>query len=161
VRARQRPAGRRHGERRDRRARGPGGDRGSRPMTERAGGPRRLPSNRYGRFSEDGREYVVTDPRAPRPWANVIAHPRAGLAVSHTGSGFSWIDNSQLATITRWQQDLVTDRSGRFLYVRDAESGAAWSLSPAPTWAPLDRYACRHGLGYTVFETARDGVVAE
>ena len=121
---------------------------------------RALPSNRYGRFSEDGREYVVTDPRAPRPWSNVIANPRSGLVVSHTGSGFSWIDNSQLAAITRWQQDLVSDRSGKFLYVRDAESGEAWSLSPSPTWAPLERYACRHGLGYTVFETSRGGVAA-
>jgi len=122
--------------------------------------PRPLPSNRYGRFSEDGREYVVTDPRPPRPWANVIANPRSGLVVSHTGSGFSWIDNSQLATITRWQQDLVSDRSGKFLYVRDADSGDVWSLSPSPTWVPLDRYACRHGLGYTVFETARDRIAA-
>jgi cellobiose phosphorylase len=122
---------------------------------------RALPSNRYGHFSEDGREYLVTDPRAPRPWSNVVANPRAGLAVSHTGSGFSWIDNSQLATITRWQQDLVSDRSGKFLYVRDADSGAAWSLSPSPTWAPLERYACRHGLGYTVFESAHEGVSAE
>jgi cellobiose phosphorylase len=121
---------------------------------------RPLASNRYGRFSEDGREYVVTDPRVPRPWSNVIANPRSGLVVSHTGSGFSWVDNSQLATITRWQQDLVSDRSGKFLYVRDADSGACWSLSPAPTWAPLERYACRHGLGYTVFETARDGIAA-
>jgi cellobiose phosphorylase len=127
-------------------------------MSER---DRALPANRYGRFSEDGREYVVTDSRAPRPWANVIANPRAGLAASHTGSGFSWIDNSQLATITRWQQDLVSDRSGKFVYVHDAESGTVWSLSPAPTWAPLDRYACRHGLGYTVFETRRDGISAE
>jgi len=125
-----------------------------------SGEARTLPSSRYGRFSEDGREYVVTDPRAPRPWSNVIANPRSGLVVSHTGGGFSWIDNSQLATITRWQQDLVTDRSGKFLYVRDADSGEVWSLSPSPAWAPLERYACRHGLGYTVFETAAHGVAA-
>ena len=70
---------------------------------------RRLPSNRYGHFSEDGREFVVTDPRPPRPWTNVIANERVGLAVSHTGSGFSWIDNSQLAAVTRWQQELAVD----------------------------------------------------
>ena len=39
---------------------------------------RRLPSNRYGHFSEDGREFVVTDPRPPRPWTNVIANQRVG-----------------------------------------------------------------------------------
>ena len=35
--------------------------------------------------------------------------------------GLSWIDNSQLGVIVRWQQDLADDRSGRFLYVRDRD----------------------------------------
>ncbi len=83
-----------------------------------------------------------------------------GLAVSHTGSGFSWIDNSQLAAVTRWQQDLAVDRSGKFVYVRDAEDGRLWSLSPSPTWAPLERYACRHGFGYTVFEALHHGIAS-
>src|SRR6266550_1304265 len=121
---------------------------------------RPLPANRYGHFSEDGAEYVVTDPRPPRPWTNLIANERVGLAVSHTGSGFSWIENSQLGTVTRWQQDLATDRSGKFLYVRDAEDRRLWSLSPAPVWAPYDRFACRHGMGYSTFETVFHGIEA-
>ncbi len=119
-----------------------------------------LPPGRYGHFSADGREYVITDPRPPRPWVNVIANPRVGLAVSHTGSGFSWIDNAQLAVIVRWQQDLAEDRSGRFLYLWDLDADDVWSLAPAPCWARYDRFACRHGLGYTRFETARGGVRA-
>ncbi|MFN7941554.1 MAG: glycosyl transferase family 36 [Thermoanaerobaculia bacterium] len=115
---------------------------------------------RYGRFSEDGREYVIVDPRTPRPWANVIANPRVGLAVSQTGSGFSWIDNSQLAAIVRWQQDLAEDRSGRFLYLSDRDDGEVWSLAPAPCWAAEARHVCRHGLGYTTFETEHRGVAA-
>ncbi|MRR11227.1 hypothetical protein EG835_01780, partial [bacterium] len=50
-------------------------------------------ANAYGRFTEDGREYVITDPRTPRPWVNVISNARAGLVVSQTGSGFTWVDN--------------------------------------------------------------------
>jgi cellobiose phosphorylase len=115
---------------------------------------------RYGHFSADGTEYVVTDPQPPRPWVNVIANPRVGLAVSQTGSGFSWIDNSQLAVVVRWQQDLAEDRSGRFLYLRDRDTGEVWSLAPAPCWPAYRRYACRHGLGYTVFETEHGGIAA-
>ncbi len=115
-------------------------------------------ANRYGRFSGDGTEYVVTDPHPPRPWINVIANARAGLTVSQTGSGFTWVDNSQLAVVTRWQQELARDSSGRFLYLRDGETGEVWSAAPAPCFPAYDAYACRHGLGYTTFETEKDGI---
>ena len=91
-------------------------------------------ANRYGQFAADGREYLITNPRTPRPWVNIIANPRLGLAVSQTGSGFTWVDNSQLAVLTRWQQDLAHDSSGKFLYARDTATGEIWSLSPAPVW---------------------------
>ena len=120
----------------------------------------RPPINRYGRFSEDGREYIITDPRPPRPWSNIISNPRIGLAVSQTGSGFTWIDNSQLGVITRWEQDFARDASGKFLYVRDVDDDRIWSLSPAPVWAPAAIYACRHGLGYTTFECQALGIRA-
>ncbi len=116
---------------------------------------------RYGHFSEDGREYRITDPRTPRPWINLIANPRIGLAVAQTGCGFSWIDNSQLAVLVRWQQELARDESGRFLYLADLESGRVSSLAPSPCWPAYDRFVCRHGLGYTVFETELDGLAAE
>jgi cellobiose phosphorylase len=114
----------------------------------------------YGHFSNDGTEYVVTDPWPPRPWINLIANPRVGLAVSQTGSGFSWIDNSQLAVMVRWQQEFADDRSGRFLYLRDRDTGEVWSLAPAPCRPAYDRYACRHGFGYTTFETEHRGLRA-
>jgi cellobiose phosphorylase len=116
--------------------------------------------NVYGHFSPDGAEYIITDPRPPRPWINLIANPRVGLAVSQTGSGFSWIDNSQLAVIVRWRQDLAEDCSGRFLYLWDRDADEVWSLAPAPCWPLYDRYACRHGLGYTTFETEYRGLRA-
>ncbi len=116
--------------------------------------------DRYGRFSDDGREYIVTDPNPPRPWANLIANERLGLAVSHSGSGFTWVDNSQLAVVNWWQQDFAQDTAGKFLYVVDGESKETWSLSPAPTWTPLDLYECHHGIGYSEFVTSRSGIEA-
>lgn len=115
----------------------------------------------YGHFSDDHREFVVTDPHPPRPWANVISNPRFGLAVSQSGSGFTWIDNSQLAVVNVWQQDFAQDTSGKFLYARDGESGEVWSLAPAPVWGALDAYACRHGIGYTTFELTAHEIASE
>lgn len=115
----------------------------------------------YGYFAEGGAEYRITDHRTPSPWSNIIANRRLGMAISQTGSGFSWIDNSQLAVLTRWQQEFAHDASGKFLYLRDAVSGEIWSLSPAPVFAKLDQYECRHGMGYTTFVTEFSGIRAE
>lgn len=117
--------------------------------------------DRYGRFSDDGREYIITDPWPPRPWSNVIANERLGLAVSHSGSGFTWIDNSQLAVVNWWQQDFAQDSSGKFLYVVDRQSGESWSLSPAPMWPKYEHFECRHGIGYSTFVTRFAGIEAE
>jgi cellobiose phosphorylase len=116
--------------------------------------------DRYGRFSPDGTEYWIADPRPPRPWSNIIANPRFGLAVSQTGAGFTWVDNSQLAVINDWKQDFAQDGTGKLLYARDADSGALWSLSPAPVFADHDTYECRHGIGYTTFHTLAHGIRA-
>ena len=118
-------------------------------------------ANAYGEFAADGREYVVRDPRTPRPWVNVIANRRAGLVVSQTGSGFTWVDNSQLAVVTRWEQDLTRDASGRFLYLRDLDTGEYWSLAPAPCLPAYDRFECRHGFGYTTFRSTFRAVMAD
>ncbi|HEX7828343.1 MAG TPA: glycosyl transferase family 36 [Thermoanaerobaculia bacterium] len=112
----------------------------------------------YGHFSADGREYIITDPRPPRPWSNIISNPRLGLAVSQSGSGFTWVDNSQLAVVNWWQQDFAQDTSGKFLYL--AEGDDLWSLSPAPVWADYDRFECRHGIGATTFVCERNGIVS-
>lgn len=114
----------------------------------------------YGEFSPSGDEYRIYDYCTPRPWVNVIANSRLGFVVSQTGSGFTWIDNSQLAVLTRWQQDLAYDASGKFLYLRDADADRLWSLSPAPTWPRYDRFVCRHALGFTTFETELEGIRA-
>jgi len=58
-------------------------------------------ASKYGYFTPDGREYVITRPDTPRPWVNVISNGDYGTIETQTGSGFSWRDNSNLSRITR------------------------------------------------------------
>src|SRR3990167_10788447 len=99
----------------------------------------------YGYFSEDGKEFVITRPDTPRPWSNVICPGDYGLVITQSGSGYSWRTHASLNRITRWNQDLVCDDWGKYIYIRDQESGEFWS----PTWKPVchtpEHYECHHG----------------
>jgi cellobiose phosphorylase len=107
-------------------------------------------ANTYGHFTDDGREYVITRPDTPYPWINVLTNGDYGLTLSQAGGGYSWLTHASLNRITRWEQDLIRDEAGKFLYLRDSATGEFWS----PTWQPcgacLQDYTVRHGLGYSV-----------
>ncbi|MCW5940686.1 MAG: hypothetical protein KIS66_00550 [Fimbriimonadaceae bacterium] len=108
--------------------------------------------NPYGRFDPATSAFVVTDPRTPRPWVNVLANERYGLVLSQAGGGFSWLDNCQLLRLNRWEQDLVTDAYGRFLYVQDGDELYSTTFQPTRRLATIDEI--EHGLGYTTFRRA-------
>jgi cellobiose phosphorylase len=114
----------------------------------------------YGHFSDAGDEYVVESSYTPTPWINVISNGDWGLTISNAGGGYSWHLNANLNRITRWEQDLVADASGKWIYLHEPASGETWS----PTLHPVGRHAhpiCTHGLGYTRFSAERQGIVSE
>jgi cellobiose phosphorylase len=107
----------------------------------------------YGYFSDDGQEYLITHPDTPVPWVNVISNENYGLVLSQAGGGYSWLKHASLNRITRWDQDLIRDEWGKFIYLRDMESGEFWSSSWQPAGRKLDKYCVRHGRGYSVIES--------
>ena len=117
-------------------------------------------TTKYGGFSADGNEYVITTPLTPRPWINVISNGDYGMTVSQTGSGYSWRTHAQLNRLTRWEQDLVKDEWGKYIYLRD-ERGNVWSAGWKPVCARPDAYRCRHGIGYTAIEARNFGIETE
>jgi cellobiose phosphorylase len=107
----------------------------------------------YGYFTDQGREYVIKTPTTPKPWINVISNKKNyGLVVSQTGGGYSWYKHAKQNRLTRWNQDIVRDNWGKYIYVRDNKSGKFSSCTYQPTKTKSKHYECRHGLGYSVFE---------
>ncbi|MBI1870890.1 MAG: glycosyl transferase family 36 [Chlamydiae bacterium] len=119
---------------------------------------KKLFKNDYGYFSEDGKEYVITRPDTPRPWVNVMSNGRYGVIVSQTGGGYSWMDNAQINRITRWEQDLIRDEWGKFIFLRDDEKGTGGSLTWKPTCSKFSSFECRHGVGFTTLEAVWQGI---
>jgi cellobiose phosphorylase len=115
----------------------------------------------YGFFSDDGREYDITRADTPMPWINVISNGDYGLTLSQAGSGYSWRTHASLNRITRWEQDLIRDEWGKYLYLRDAASGEFWSPSRQPCGNDLDEYRVRHGMGYSVIEARRGPITSQ
>jgi cellobiose phosphorylase len=106
---------------------------------------------RYGAFDFTTRTYKITDVRTPRPWVNVLSNDRYGLVLSQSGGGFSWLDNCQIFRLSRWEQDLVQNTFGRFLFLQDlSDPGSLWSSTLQPIRGDVDAEV-EHGLGFTTF----------
>jgi len=116
---------------------------------------------RYGYFDDHQREYVITRPDTPLPWINYLgSHAYFGL-ISNTAGGYSFYRDARLRRITRYRYNNVPmDFGGRYIYIRDNVSGEVWSPSWQPTRANLDKYECRHGMGYTTISASKDGLSA-
>ncbi|MGE5402133.1 MAG: GH36-type glycosyl hydrolase domain-containing protein [Ignavibacteriales bacterium] len=119
--------------------------------------------NKYGYFSENFREYIITDPRTPRPWFNYMWNNHYAGLVSHTGGGFSFLESPRDNRISRMRYNsLPWDRPGRYIIVKDVEDNKYWSLSWAPTIdLKYDKYECHHGQGYTKIITEIFGIRGE
>ena len=117
-------------------------------------------ANGYGGFSEDGKEYIIKlqeDKNTPLPWINVIANPKFGFQVSEAGAGYTWSLNSREYKLTPWSNDPILDPTGEALYLRDEETGEAWSVTANPKRGK-GSYTIRHGQGYSIFEHASHGL---
>jgi cellobiose phosphorylase len=104
--------------------------------------------NPYGRFDDAAREYVITRPDTPLPWLNYLGQDEFFGLCTNTAGGYTFWKDAKLRRLTRYRYNNVPyDLGGRYLYVNDA--GSVWNPGWKPTKAKLDKYECRHGLGYT------------
>ena len=114
---------------------------------------------RFGHFDDARREYVITTPQTPLPWINYLGSEDFFSLVSNTAGGYSFYRDARMRRLTRYRYNSSPlDMDGHHIYIKDG--GTVWNPGWQPTKTPLDRYSCRHGLGYTILEGEKDGICA-
>lgn len=113
---------------------------------------------KYGYFNDISKEYVITTPVTPLPWINYLGNKNFFGLISNTLGGYSFYRDARLQRLTRFRYNNVpTDMGGRYYYIKE-ENMAAWNPGFLPSKTPLDKYICRHGLGYSIIESEKDGL---
>jgi cellobiose phosphorylase len=95
------------------------------------------------------------------PWINYLGCQAYFGIISNTAGGYSFYSDARLRRVTRYRYNHVPfDFGGRYIYLRDDESGEFWSPSWQPTRHDPENYTCRHGLGYTIIGSRYRGIEA-
>ena len=116
----------------------------------------------YGYFDEVNKEYVITKPNTPAPWANYLGSPAYGAIISNNAGGYSFVKSGANGRIIRYHFN-SDDTPGRYVYLRDDETKDFWSASWQPVAKPLDVYKseCHHGTAYTNMVADYAGIHSE
>ncbi len=116
----------------------------------------------YGYFDEVNKEYVITKPNTPTPWANYLGSPAYGAIISNNAGGYSFVKSGANGRIIRYHFN-SDDTPGRYVYLRDDETNDFWSASWQPVAKPLDVYKseCHHGTAYTNMVAEYAGIKSE
>ena len=93
----------------------------------------------YGYFDDQAREYVITRPDTPAPWANYLGSPEYGALISNNAGGYSFARSGANGRILRYVFNQF-DQPGRYLYLRDNRTGDYWSASWQPVGKDLEAY---------------------
>ncbi len=117
----------------------------------------------YGYFDLENKEYVITRPDTPAPWANYLGDPEYGAIISNNAAGYSFVKSGANGRITRYRFNSDMALPGRYIYIRDNDAKDYWSASWQPVGKPLDTYKseCRHGTAYTVMTAEYTGIKSE
>ncbi|MDP4093876.1 MAG: glycosyl transferase [Bacillota bacterium] len=115
---------------------------------------------KFGYFDDLKKEYVITTPQTPYPWINYLGTESFFSLISNTAGGYCFYKDARLRRITRYRYNNVpVDFGGRYFYIHD--NGDFWSPGWMPVRKELDKYECRHGLGYTRVTGERNGISTE
>jgi cellobiose phosphorylase len=116
----------------------------------------------FGHFDDANREYVITQPDTPLPWINYLGSEEYFGLISNTAGGYSFFRDARLRRLTRYRyNNTPLDYGGRYLFLRDNVTGDYWAPSWMPVRRKLEKYTCRHGMGYSIIGSTYEGIKAE
>jgi len=118
----------------------------------------------YGYFDDQKKEYVITNPQTPESWSNYLGSTEYGAIITNNAGGYSFYKSAAQGRFTRFKTNAIPmDQPGRYIYIRDQETGDYWSGSWQPVGKPLDEYKniCRHGTCYTAIESEYSKIKSE
>jgi len=114
----------------------------------------------FGHFEDSSREYVITRPDTPLPWLNYLGQDDFFGLCTNCAGGYTFWRDAKLRRLTRYRyNNIPMDLGGRYLYLRDGDT--LWNPMWKPCRTSLDRYECRHGLGYTRITSEKNGLAVE
>lgn len=111
----------------------------------------------YGFFTEDGSEYVITNPHPPREWFNFFWNETYLACAGQHMNGFSLFQSHRGVVTNLFGKQDMRDEP-RALFLRDRDTGDVWSASFLPCGQDPERFECRHGLGYSILKTESRGI---
>lgn len=105
----------------------------------------------FGRFSDDGKSYIINTPDIPRNWYNYFYTDHYVTFTSQCGIGQGFLQDEMGCRLMS-----VTAR-GLYAVTEDA----AWNLCGLPVYGKKDFYECVHTLGSTTITLEQNGIRTE
>lgn len=119
--------------------------------------------DKYGDFSEDGKEYTFSidkDNRLPAVWCNILANKFFGTVVTENLGGYVWNKNSRLNRLTAWNNNSLIDFPSEIFYIKDEDENYTWTLNNNIN-PNSNKYYITHGFGYTKLKNSVDNLDQE
>ncbi len=114
---------------------------------------------KFGYFDNQNKEYVITTPTTPQPWINYLGCESFFSLISNTCGGYSFYKDAKLLRLTRYRYNNVPeDTNGRYYFIKQGDT--LWTPGWQPVKTHLDSYECRHGLGYSRWQSSKGNIQA-
>ncbi|MFQ6049331.1 MAG: hypothetical protein ACE5K7_08205, partial [Phycisphaerae bacterium] len=115
----------------------------------------------YGYFTNDGSEYHLLKHITPRYWQQFLHNDQYGLTIAQTGHGYSWyktMRSFRVTMTTDTNYSPTNPNTGRFLWLRDEQTGQAWHVNPQHFERQdidFTHWRCIYGLTYVTIRSRR------